>query len=149
MGLLVRITSLDTPPSVRILCDSPDALTHANLTINNQRVLQIEDLAFGDYKHLRDTGNRLNEVSFEVKRGADDSDTPFADAAEALVWAMDHVEDCPVLGAVEFTLSAGGAGASRWFERGAVQAPRLVRQIGTSLYLQYTIIGGAFLKALP
>lgn len=148
MGLFVRITSLTTPAVVRILCDSPDPLPHANFTVNNQRVLQVEDLAFADYKSVRDTGNRLNEVSFEITRGKDDGDAAFADHVEAALWAMDHANDCPVIGRVEFTLSSGGASGTRWFERGAVQGVRLVRLIGPHARLAYTIVGGEFLPKL-
>lgn len=149
MGLFVRIASLDTPSVIRVLCDSPDPVAHANLTINNQRVLQIEDLAWAAWKSIRDTGNRLNEVSFEVTRAKDDAETDFADGVSAAAWAMDHANDCPVVGNIEFRLGGGGAAATRFLAGGAVQGVELVRQIGPTLRLRYSLIGGEFLKKLP
>jgi hypothetical protein len=149
MGLRVKITSGDTPAKIATLCDSPDPLPSSNLTINNRRVLQIQDFFRARYVKIFSRGNKVNRVSFDVVRDKDFNGKGFSGLLTAVAFAFDMGEAVPEIGLVEFFIRDGNATLTRWMDGGAIESVETFKIKGPTLWQRFTVIGGQFLTKNP
>lgn len=139
MGLSIKIT---TSSGVVQLADDNEDISRSNFTVNGERQLEVRRLFRATHVSLFDRGNRATVLAFDTKRIHED---PF----EAIVWAMDHMEEVPIIGLVELTISWDGQVAKRWLQDAGVDLVGLPRQLGASTWQRYQITGGQILKANP
>jgi hypothetical protein len=155
MGLKVTITPQNDDGEIIgspvTLCDGPDPLPTFGVTVNGRPVLQIVQFLQAEYIRVFDRQGRQTTIGFTVKRGGIDR-VPFAGPAAALAFAIDQCGSpaaCPHFGLIKLELKDESTSLIRAFDRAGLQELGLARLNGVALQMNYRIIGGEPLKALP
>lgn len=141
MGLNVKING-GTPAADYVLVDSPEPLPSFNLRFNNRRVLDIRELFQAEWVKVYGRLNKRNTFSFSTVRKTDDEGDEFGGEAAALAWLIDASNAVPDAGVVTLAIDDGEETVTRTFETGGVESIELVKRVGISLWLTYTIVAG-------
>ena len=139
-------------PVTTKLCESTRTLAEHGFTLNNERVLQIENLVRANYSLGIDRLNKRNVISFQVSRAEDFTGDAFESPEEAFVFAIDHVNgagggsgasDMGGSGTLKMEFSAPSYSATRYMHNALVQAIAANdTNTGVCLGFNYTFTGG-------
>lgn len=149
MGLRITVTSTSAPGTTRVLLDSPSPMARNDFTLNNQRVPDVVDRAFGEFVAVFDRGARRNEITFQVHRSTRDDGAKFTDEPDAIAYLVDHTEDVPAKCNVELRITGRRHTMVRYLAGAMVSGIQSPRMIDGLLTVHYAIVGGAFLKTKP
>jgi len=143
------ITDTGGSRRTRVLCDSSLDLAEHNLRLNNRRLLDVVDLFRADYAKVFWRGNRRNIFSFEVTRAEDFNGRPFADAEEAMAFALDQEVELDGVGYVRFEMKSRMRSLVRFLDNAVIEVTDLNEVVGLAHKYTYTINAGAILKQQP
>jgi hypothetical protein len=145
----VEFITDDGTRRTRVLCDSSLDLAEHNIRLNNRRLLDVVDLFRADYAKVFWRGNRRNILSFDVTRAENFSGKAFADAEEAMAFALDQEAELDGVGYVRFAMTSRMRSTVRWLDNAAIEVTDLNEVIGLAHKYTYTINAGAILKQQP